>query len=46
MEMKGRVTEGFILVAEDSVKSDAALQSWIDKALAYNATLPAKAVKP
>jgi TfoX/Sxy family transcriptional regulator of competence genes len=46
MEMKGKVMEGFILISADSVKSDAAMKKWVDWALAYNATLPAKAVKP
>ncbi len=46
MEMKGRVMEGFILVKAEAVASDKALRKWIDMALRYNATLPAKAVKP
>jgi TfoX/Sxy family transcriptional regulator of competence genes len=46
MEMKGRVMQGFILISAESVKSDKAMQRWIDMALDYNATLPAKAVKP
>jgi TfoX/Sxy family transcriptional regulator of competence genes len=46
MEMNGRIMEGFILISADSVKADAAMRRWIDKALVYNATLPAKAVKP
>ncbi len=45
MIMKGRVMEGFILISADAVESDKALQGWLDLALAYNATLPAKAVK-
>lgn len=46
MEMKGKVMEGFILIDAKSVESDAAMKRWIDMALAYNATLPAKAAKP
>jgi TfoX/Sxy family transcriptional regulator of competence genes len=46
MEMKGRVMEGFILIDADSVEDDASLQRWVDMALAYNSTLPAKAGKP
>jgi TfoX/Sxy family transcriptional regulator of competence genes len=46
MVMKGRVMEGFILISQASVTSSAAMKKWIDMALAYNATLPAKAVKP
>ncbi len=46
MEMKGRVMEGFILIEAEAVEEDAALQGWIDRALAYNATLPIKAAKP
>jgi TfoX/Sxy family transcriptional regulator of competence genes len=46
MEMKGRVMEGFMLIDADSVEDDASLQRWVDMALAYNSTLPAKASKP
>jgi TfoX/Sxy family transcriptional regulator of competence genes len=46
MVMKDRVMEGFILIDADSVEDDAALQRWVDMALAYNATLPHKATKP
>ncbi len=45
MEMKGHVMEGFILIRADAVEADEALQGWIDRALAYNATLPAKTPK-
>lgn len=45
MEMKGRVMEGFILIEAGAVEEDAALQGWIDRALAYNATLPVKVAK-
>jgi TfoX/Sxy family transcriptional regulator of competence genes len=46
MTMKDRVMEGFILIDADSVEDNAALQRWVDMALAYNATLPAKLSKP
>jgi TfoX/Sxy family transcriptional regulator of competence genes len=46
MEMKGRVMQGFILITAESVKSDKAMQHWIDMALEYNATLVVKAVMP
>lgn len=45
MAMKGRVMEGFILVEEGAVEEDADLQAWVDRALAYNATLPSGAGK-
>ena len=46
MVMKDKVMEGFILVEAGAVESDEALKAWIDWALAYNATLPAKPTKP
>ncbi len=46
MIMKDRVMEGFILIDADSVEEDCRMQRWVDMALAYNATLPAKASKP
>ena len=42
MVMQGRVMQGFILVDADAVEDDAALQRWVDSALAHNASLPAK----
>jgi TfoX/Sxy family transcriptional regulator of competence genes len=45
MTMKDRVMEGFILIEAGSVEDDDALQRWVDMALAYNATLPAKTAK-
>jgi TfoX/Sxy family transcriptional regulator of competence genes len=45
MVMKDRVMEGFILVDAGNVEEDADLQRWVDRALAYNATLPFKAAK-
>ena len=46
MTMKDRVMKGFILIEAESVEDDEALQRWVNMALAYNATLPAKAAKP
>lgn len=46
MTMKDRVMEGFILIDADSLEDEASMQRWVDMALAYNATLPAKASKP
>jgi TfoX/Sxy family transcriptional regulator of competence genes len=46
MVMKDRVMEGFILVEATAVEDDADLKAWLDRALAYNATLPAKPAKP
>lgn len=41
-EMRGRVMEGYAMVAESALASDAALSRWIDMCLAFNKTLPAK----
>lgn len=41
-EMRGRVMEGYAMVAESALASDAALSRWIDLCLAFNKTLPAK----
>ncbi len=46
MKMRGKVMKGFILITADSVNTDTAMRKWIDMALAYNATMPPKAVKP
>ena len=42
MEMGGRVMSGFVLVTGDALEDDEALASWIDRALAFATTLPAK----
>lgn len=42
----GRRMAGFILVAPPGLKTNAALLGWLDMALAYVGTLPAKAAKP
>jgi TfoX/Sxy family transcriptional regulator of competence genes len=41
-EMRGRVMEGYVMVAESALSPDAALKRWIDLCLAFNKTLPAK----
>ncbi len=42
MEMGGRVMSGFVLVSGDAIEDDATLKVWIDRALAFVSTLPAK----
>jgi TfoX/Sxy family transcriptional regulator of competence genes len=46
MVMNGKAMEGWIIVEGSAVKTEASLRSWIDAALAFNATLLAKAAKP
>jgi TfoX/Sxy family transcriptional regulator of competence genes len=43
--MTGRVSEGFIMVAADAVRSDQALADWTAMARRFNATLPHKPAK-
>jgi TfoX/Sxy family transcriptional regulator of competence genes len=43
MEMRGRVMEGYVHVAPAGTASVADLRSWLDLALAFVDTLPAKA---
>lgn len=45
-DMTGRPMEGFVAVDGKSVSSDAALQGWIDLALAFVRALPPKDAKP
>jgi TfoX/Sxy family transcriptional regulator of competence genes len=45
-DMTGRPMEGFVSVSGIAVGSDAALHGWVDLALAFNRSLPAKAAKP
>ena len=42
MEMRGRVSEGFIFVAPKGFSHDEDLQAWLALARAYVATLPSK----
>lgn len=44
MEMRGGPVEGYIRVETDGL-DDAALKSWVDEAVAFVRTLPAKAAK-
>jgi TfoX/Sxy family transcriptional regulator of competence genes len=44
-DMTGRPMEGFVSVDGKTVDGDAALQGWIDLALAHVRTLPVKAEK-
>jgi len=45
MEMRGRRMEGYIFVAPEGVKTDAALRDWLGIAVAYVKTLPPKTAK-
>ena len=45
IDMTGRPMEGFVSVDEKAVDDDAALRGWVDLALAFMKTLPAKAEK-
>jgi TfoX/Sxy family transcriptional regulator of competence genes len=42
MEMRGRQMPGWIFVAADALDTEAKLDAWVDRALAFVATLPAK----
>lgn len=42
MEMRGRKMPGWVFVAPDALGSEAELAAWVDRALAFVATLPAK----
>jgi len=46
MEMRGKQMPGWIIVAAEGCKSEAQVQRWLDKALAFNKTLPPKVAKP
>ena len=41
-DMNGRVMKGWALVEPDGIRSDRDLESWVDRAAAYAASLPAK----
>ena len=41
-EMNGRTMKGWALVEPAGIESDGDLKSWVDRAAAYAATLPAK----
>jgi hypothetical protein len=42
MEMRGRVMTGFVRVAPDGYRTDAALKKWIERGVEYVAARPAK----
>ena len=46
MEMRGRPMAGYLHVLPEGTKSDADLRGWLDLALAFVETLPAKPKKP
>jgi hypothetical protein len=41
-EMRGRCVSGFVRVKADGFATDAALKAWVERGLAFVATLPAK----
>jgi TfoX/Sxy family transcriptional regulator of competence genes len=44
-EMQGRTMQGYVLVDAKAVASDTTLKGWVERALAFVNTLPAKAAK-
>ena len=44
--MPGRPMTGFTLLPESVVADDAQVRRWVDRAIAYGATLPVKTPKP
>ncbi len=42
MEMRGRVMNGWLLVAPEALDSEADLRLWVDRGVAYVRTLPPK----
>lgn len=40
VHMRGREAKGFYYIADFAFESDAALQKWVDRALAYNIIAP------
>ncbi len=45
MDFTGKVSKGMVFVGPEGTASDADLERWIDRALAFNATKPVKAAK-
>jgi TfoX N-terminal domain len=45
LEFGGKAPVGYVCVAFEAVESAKALRSWIDRGLAFTATLPAKAAR-
>lgn len=46
MTFTGRPFRGFVLVARDALRRTTTLRGWIDRALAFVVTLPAKPPRP
>jgi TfoX/Sxy family transcriptional regulator of competence genes len=46
MDFAGRPMNGFVYVAPEGIDADAALAAWVDLALRFVSTLPAKEAKP
>ena len=44
--MPGRPMTGFTLLAPSIVEDDAAIHRWVERAVAFGATLPPKVPKP
>jgi len=42
MDFTGRPMKGFLFVSSEGLESDAELERWVERALAYGASLPAK----
>jgi TfoX/Sxy family transcriptional regulator of competence genes len=46
MDFTGRPMKGFVFVAADAIDADADLQRWVDRGLAFAASLPPKTADP
>ena len=46
MEMRGRVTTGFVRVAPEGYQTDAGLKKWVTRSVDFVATLPKRATAP
>jgi TfoX/Sxy family transcriptional regulator of competence genes len=46
MDMAGRTMAGFLLVGGPGLKTERSLQRWVDRGVAYAASLPPKKPKP
>jgi TfoX/Sxy family transcriptional regulator of competence genes len=44
MDFTGKPMKGYVYVGVDGIESDAALQGWIERTMAFVATLPDKSV--
>ncbi|MEO5986820.1 MAG: TfoX/Sxy family protein [Candidatus Limnocylindria bacterium] len=45
MEMRGRLMTGWLLIAADAVRADPELAQWVDRGVAYAASLPEQPAK-